>query len=90
MLTCAAQVRSAHALQGVVVDLKQAVLLKDFHALNESVAQRGHSLYAQSQTIAETLALLRDDLGGLLTDLDAVFYSTAPPPSADNGEDRMD
>ena len=65
-------------LISIIGEAKKDIILKDFTALGASVAQRSLALQTQSHSTFDTLSLLRDDVGGLLGDLDASYYASAP------------
>ena len=66
--------RSAQKLIDLTTDLKQAILVRDFHAMNESLENREQLLDAQLEEIHTKMAALQSELANSMSDLQGVSY----------------
>lgn len=69
-------VRAGESLMKLVSDLKQYLILNDFHSVNEAITTNS-KLYRKTQTDNDNkLESLRDDMAAELYDLEEEYYTS--------------
>ena len=70
------QVRAAESLLKLVSDIKEFLILNDFHAVNEAIMQNRNQFHQLQRDCDTTLINLRDDMSAQLVELEEEYYQS--------------
>lgn len=69
-------VRAGESLMKLVSDIKQYLILNDFHSVNDAITASSQLYRATQQDRDNKLMTLRDDMAGDLYDLEEEYYTS--------------
>lgn len=73
---CLILVRAGESLVKLVSDIKQYLILNDFHSVNEAIANNSQLFRATQRDCDKKLTKLRDEMAMDLYDLEEEYYTS--------------
>lgn len=69
-------VRAGESLMKLVSDIKQYLILNDFHSVNEAITANSKLYRAKQADCDQKLMALRDDMAAELYDMEEEYYTS--------------